>query len=75
MDYQLPQGPDEMFGPEGAVRPAYGRFADRLAAWTAETLNDRQRRADLDLLNSGITFTVYRDDEGTERIFPFAIVA
>jgi uncharacterized circularly permuted ATP-grasp superfamily protein len=74
MDYQLPQGPDEMFGPEGAVRPAYGRFADRLAAWTAETLNDRQRRADLDLLNSGITFTVYRDDEGTERIFPFTLI-
>ncbi len=63
-----------MFAAEGAVRPAYARFAERLAAWNAETLEDRQRRADLDLLNSGITFTVYRDDEGTERIFPFSLI-
>ena len=74
VDYKVPQGPDEMFAAEGAVRPAYARFAERLAAWNAETLEDRQRRADLDLLNSGITFTVYHDDEGTERSFPFSLI-
>lgn len=74
MDYQTLQGPDEMFAPDGSLRPAYGHFAERLIGWTADTIEDRQQRADLDLLNSGITFTVYREEEGTERIFPFSLI-
>ena len=30
--------------------------------------------ADLAFLNQGITFTVYSDNQGTERIFPFDLV-
>ncbi|MDA1146059.1 MAG: circularly permuted type 2 ATP-grasp protein [Chloroflexi bacterium] len=74
MNYETLQGPDEMFAPDGTIRPAYARFADRLIDWSSETIEDRQQRADIDLLNSGITFTVYRDDEGTERIFPFSLI-
>jgi uncharacterized circularly permuted ATP-grasp superfamily protein len=73
-DYELLEGPDEMFAPGGELHPAYARFAERLTAWTSATIEERQQRADLDLLNSGITFTVYRDDEGTERIFPFSLI-
>jgi uncharacterized circularly permuted ATP-grasp superfamily protein len=74
MHYETLQGPDEMFAPDGTVRPAYSRFADRLTNWSSQTIEDRQQRADLDLLNSGITFTVYREEEGTERIFPFSLI-
>jgi len=73
-DYETLPGPDEMFAPDGSVRPAYAHFADRLVSWNAQTIEGRQQRADLDLLNSGITFTVYRDEEGTERIFPFSLI-
>ena len=64
-----------MFAPDGSIRPAYAalrRTPRRIG--TSDTISDRQKRADLDLLNSGITFTVYRDDEGTERIFPFSLI-
>jgi uncharacterized circularly permuted ATP-grasp superfamily protein len=67
-------GPDEMFFPDGSIRPAYRDFAARLDTWTAEEFRERQTSADLDLLNSGITFTVYQDDAGTERIFPFSLI-
>jgi uncharacterized circularly permuted ATP-grasp superfamily protein len=73
-DYELLAGPDEMFTREHEVRSPYAPLCRQLAAWTADALDERQRRADLDLLNSGITFTVYRDDQGTERIFPFSLI-
>ena len=74
MQYEALAGPDEMFAQDGSIRPAYSHFAERLSHWAVDTMEDRQQRADLDLLNSGITFTVYRDDEGTERIFPFSLI-
>lgn len=66
--------PDEMFAPDGTIRPAYRDFAERIRRWTVEEFRERQETADLDLLNSGITFTVYQDEAGTERIFPFSLI-
>ncbi len=63
-----------MFAPDGSVRAPYRAFHDRLSQWDADTYRRRQAIADLDTLNSGITFTVYNDDAGTERIFPFSLV-
>ena len=62
---------DEMFTPDGAVRPHYQgvqAYLDRLGVPEFE-----RRRALLDLAfrNQGITFTVYGDSAGTERTFPF----
>jgi uncharacterized circularly permuted ATP-grasp superfamily protein len=37
-------------------------------------LDSLQRTAELSLLNQGITFTVYSDDRGTEKIFPFDVL-
>ena len=74
-DGYLPgHGPDEMFGPDGQVRPAYRAYFDRIKHWDADTYLRRQSIADLETLNGGITFTVYSDDAGTERIFPFSLV-
>jgi uncharacterized circularly permuted ATP-grasp superfamily protein len=37
-------------------------------------LRDRQNLVDSGFLEQGITFTVYGDDDGTERIFPFDLI-
>ena len=73
-NYRLMPGPDEMVGPDLSVRPAYEDFVTRLLKWQEGEFEARQSRADLALLNAGITFTVYNDDQGTERIFPFSLV-
>ncbi|MDA0364699.1 MAG: circularly permuted type 2 ATP-grasp protein [Chloroflexi bacterium] len=72
--YQPLAGPDEMFERDGSIRPAYRAFAARLGHWDVAEYHLRQSRADLALLNAGITFTVYSDDQGTERIFPFSLI-
>ena len=72
--YEQLTGPDEMFAPDGSPRPAYGEFASRLGAWSIEHIDGRQRRSEMDLLASGITFTVYQDEAEVDRIFPFSII-
>ena len=41
---------------------------------TPQQLQERQRSADKSFLFQGITFTVYSDAQGTERIFPFDLL-
>ena len=72
--YEQLAGPDEMFAPDGGPRPAYAEFASRLGAWSYADVEARQQRAELELLASGITFTVYQDESPVDRIFPFSIV-
>ncbi len=62
---------DEMFDSDGRVRPAYAELAERLAGMTQAEFNRRQRSAELLLRNQGVTFTVYSEREGVEKIFPF----
>ncbi|MET0988132.1 MAG: circularly permuted type 2 ATP-grasp protein [Steroidobacteraceae bacterium] len=65
---------DEMHADNGDVREHYQRFAD----WLAKTPSDRvaQKRAEADTLfhRVGITFAVYGEEAGTERLIPFDIV-
>ncbi|WP_129670283.1 circularly permuted type 2 ATP-grasp protein [Candidatus Chloroploca sp. Khr17] len=72
--YTLDTAYDEMFTAEGRVRPPYMPLYRRLLELSAEDLHGRQRYADLTFLNQGITFTVYGDTEGTERIFPYDLL-
>jgi len=72
--YERLPGPDEMFGADGEVHSAYSRLHGRINGWSADEYEQRQAIADLDTMNGGITFTVYADDAGTERIFPFSLV-
>ena len=72
--YEQLAGPDEMLDRDGQPRPAYAEFASRLASWTIDDIDARQQRAELEMLTGGITFTVYEDDAGAERIFPFSIL-
>ena len=65
---------DEMFSAPGAARPHYSRL---LAAFKEMRPADFERKRDLaatSFLSQGVTFTVYNDDQGTERIFPFDLI-
>ncbi|MBI1297061.1 circularly permuted type 2 ATP-grasp protein [bacterium] len=65
---------DEMFMPEQVPRSAYRRLYQQLQQLPAEELARRQQAADLTFLHQGITFTVYGNDAGTERIFPYDLL-
>ncbi len=65
---------DEMFAADGEPRPHYKVLFEQLLAMTRDTFEDRRRAADVQFLYQGITFTVYSDDEGVERIFPFDLI-
>jgi uncharacterized circularly permuted ATP-grasp superfamily protein len=59
-----------MFAAPGEVRPHYSSLRDRIASMPPEEMKRRKQAADLSFLHQGITFTVYGESEGTERIFP-----
>ena len=51
-----------------------GNLARSCKGWSLEDHLQREERADLALLSAGITFNVYSEEEGTERIFPFSLI-
>ena len=65
---------DEMFASDGKVRPHYRRLSERLSTLPVDEFERRRAAVDLALLRRGVTFTVYNDSEGTERIFPFDLI-
>jgi uncharacterized circularly permuted ATP-grasp superfamily protein len=65
---------DEMFSAPGEPRPHYGVLRDHLQSMTPDMFADRRRVADAAFLYQGITFTVYGQEQGIERIFPFDLV-
>lgn len=73
-DYQTDGFYDEMFDDQLRPRPGTEVVVDRFNALSVEELQRRQQSAERALLQMGITFSVYGDEQGTERIFPFDIV-
>ncbi|HAV77917.1 MAG TPA: hypothetical protein DCX53_11260, partial [Anaerolineae bacterium] len=65
---------DEMFSSVGETRRHYTVLRDYLQNMTAEMFAERRRIADKAFLYQGITFTVYGQEQGIERIFPFDLV-
>ncbi len=72
--YDLDAVYDEMFDPAGRARAHCNALFDELRAASHTDLGQRQMEADKAFLTQGITFTVYGDNQGTERIFPFDLV-
>jgi uncharacterized circularly permuted ATP-grasp superfamily protein len=68
--YTLGAAYDEMFAPDGALRPHYAALGARLIALPAEEIHRRQQACETSFLHQGITFTVYNDKQATERIIP-----
>ncbi len=73
-DYQTDGFYDEMFDEQNHPRPGTEAVVDRFNDLPLEELKRRQQSAEKALLQMGITFSVYGDEQGTERIFPFDIV-
>jgi uncharacterized circularly permuted ATP-grasp superfamily protein len=65
---------DEMYTPDGHVRPPYSVYADWLIRQPSDTLAQKRAEADALFHRVGITFAVYGEQEGTERLIPFDIV-
>jgi len=72
--YGLDSAYDEMFDAEWRTRPHFRALVEELLTASPEELRQRQLEADRAFLTQGITFTVYGDDQGTERIFPFDLL-
>jgi len=68
--YALGAPYDEMFDRDGLVRQHYAAFDARLSQLPPEELQRRQQACELSFLHQGITFTVYSDNQSTERIIP-----
>jgi len=69
--YQQGDFYDEMFAVDGQIRPHYRPLARTLANLSAADVRERRARLEQAFMNQGVTFTVYKDDAGIERIFPF----
>lgn len=72
--YDMDDGFDEMFAPDGRPRASGERFVRRLESLANGSLQARQRTAELSLQNMGITFNVYSDQAGTEKVWPFDLL-
>jgi uncharacterized circularly permuted ATP-grasp superfamily protein len=65
---------DEMFEASGEPRAHYRRLYQKLSQMSVAEYNGRCHLADLTLVNQGITFTVYGDDQGLEKPWPFDLM-
>jgi uncharacterized circularly permuted ATP-grasp superfamily protein len=65
---------DEMFDGEGSPRRDCQPLFRRMLTLSPEDLSRRQKAADRSMVQLGITFNVYGDTQGRERIIPFDIV-
>jgi uncharacterized circularly permuted ATP-grasp superfamily protein len=56
---------------DGKVRPHFGPIAEWLEKTPAKRVAEKRREADLLFHRVGITFAVYGDEAGAERLIPF----
>jgi uncharacterized circularly permuted ATP-grasp superfamily protein len=67
---------DEMYADgHSTVREHYREFQAWLSEQSPETIASKRAEADLIFRRVGITFAVYGDDAGTERLIPFDIIS
>jgi uncharacterized circularly permuted ATP-grasp superfamily protein len=65
---------NEMYVTHGGVRTHYGRFEDWLAGQSDDLMRLKRTEADQVFRRVGITFAVYGDGAGTERLIPFDVI-
>jgi len=74
MNYALDDFYDEIIGSNGEPRDGANLLVEKLKTLSDSELRRRQQAAEVALMNMGITFNVYGNDDGTEKIFPFDII-
>ena len=65
---------DEMLDASGGVREHYRSYADWLSGCSPDWMAGKRAEADLIFRRTGITFSVYGDESGTERLIPSDVV-
>ena len=65
---------DEMYSTAATIRPHYREFAHWLGAQSPEVIAQKRAEAELIFQRVGITFAVYGDNAGKERLIPFDII-
>ncbi len=65
---------DEVISKEGAPRPHYDKMLHRFGQFSIDDIKARREIVNIFFRNQGITFTVYGEDEGVERLFPFDLI-
>jgi uncharacterized circularly permuted ATP-grasp superfamily protein len=74
ISYKLNEGYDEMIDVSGNCRPHYSKFKNMLEQVNDEKLNEIQQSTVRAQLSMGMTFNVYHDNQGTEKILPLDII-
>ncbi len=69
-----PSSFDEMYNADGTVRPAYAGYCEWYSAQDPTQLRRKGQEAENFFRKTGITFNVYGDDAGEERLIPFDMV-
>lgn len=70
----LPGTFDEMFEPDGRPRRPFRGVVAALGSRSRRDFSACQALVERALLNQGVTFSVYSDSRGTEKIFPFDLI-
>ncbi|NJM96050.1 MAG: circularly permuted type 2 ATP-grasp protein [Phormidesmis sp. RL_2_1] len=65
---------DELFTESGTPRPEAAVLIERIESLSMENLMLRQQAAQNTLFKMGVTFNVYSDAQGAEKVFPFDVV-
>lgn len=65
---------DELYAEGGIPREQYGRLAATLGGLPVDDVQSRIQSINTTLLQRGVTFTVYSESAGTERVFPFDLL-
>jgi uncharacterized circularly permuted ATP-grasp superfamily protein len=65
---------DELFVAKGQPREEAKLLIERLRSLSMDEIQQRQKVAQNTLFKMGVTFNVYSDNQGTERIWPFDII-
>jgi uncharacterized circularly permuted ATP-grasp superfamily protein len=65
---------NEMFAADGGVRSHYREFQAWLSRQSDDLMRLKRAEADLVFRRVGITFAVYGDGAGTERLIPFDVI-
>jgi uncharacterized circularly permuted ATP-grasp superfamily protein len=68
--YTLGAAYDEMFDGHRRPRPHYQALYRRLQELSPDEFRRRKAMTDLSMLQEGVGFTVYRQEEGIERVWP-----
>lgn len=74
MGYDYANFFDEMYSSDGSIRPHYQALSDALKTVSANRISQLQHSANKTQISMGMTFNVYHDNQGIEKILHLDII-